>query len=192
MDNFVNFGDYLNISGTEIFNAKLSIDENASLELSSNLSNTTFSSYIDELNKRPSDNLKTKILISDLSQPTYEIKNDKFSAFINNNNNGYFSLGSSFDEDIKKLNFVDGFYIFLELDDLKIGNLVVENQLNDESNLKLIKLKIKQLDFFNNIYFDQIFEINFSGDETESYFYGNNLNGTLNCLLYTSDAADEE
>ena len=178
MDNFVNFGDYLNLSGTETFNAKLSIDDNASLELSSNLSNTTFSSNIDELNKRPSDNLKTKILISDLSQPTYEIENNKFSAYINNNN-GYFSLGSSFDEDIKKLNFVDGFYIFLELDDLKIGNLVVENQLNDESNLKLIKLKIKQLDFFNNIYFDQIFEINFSGDETESYFYGNNLNGTL-------------
>ena len=178
MDNFVNFGDYLNLSGTETFKAKLSIDNNASLELSSNLSNTTFSSYIDELNKRPSDNLKTKILISDLSQPTYEIENNKFSAYINNNN-GYFSLGSSFDEDIKKLNFIDGFYIFLELDDLKIGNLVVENQLNDESNLKLIKLKIKQLDFFNNIYFDQIFEINFSGDETESYFYGNNLNGTL-------------
>ena len=178
MDNFVNFGDYLNLSGTETFNAKLSIDNNASLELSSNLSNTTFSSYIDELNKRPSDNLKTKILISDLSQPTYEIENNKFSAYINNNN-GYFSLGSSFDEDIKKLNFIDGFYIFLELDELKIGNLVVENQLNDESNLKLIKLKIKQLDFFNNIYFDQIFEINFSGDETESYFYGNNLNGTL-------------
>ncbi len=178
MDNFVNFGDYLNISGTEIFNAKLSIDEKASLELSSNLSNTTFSSYIDELNKRPTDNLKTKILISDLSQPTYEIENNKFSAFIDDNN-GYFSLGSSFDEDIKKLNFIDGFYIFLELDDLKIGNLVVENQLNDESNLKQIKLKIKQLDFFNNIYFDQIFEINLSGDETESYFYGNNLNGTL-------------
>ncbi len=178
MDNFVNFGDYLSLSGTETFNAKLSIDNNASLELSSNLSNTTFSSYIDELNKRPSDNLKTKILISDLSQPTYEIKNDKFSAFIHNNN-GYFSLGSSFDEDIKKLNFIDGFYIFLELDELKIGNLVVENQLNDESNLRLIKLKINQLDFFNNIYFDQIFEINFSGDETESYFYGNNLNGTL-------------
>ena len=178
MDNFVNFGDYLNLSGTETFKAKLSIDNNASLELSSNLSNTTISSYIDELNKRPSDNLKTKILISDLSQPTYEIENNKFSAYINNNN-GYFSLGSSFDEDIKKLNFIDGFYIFLELDDLKIGNLVVENQLNDESNLKLIKLKIKKLDFFNNIYFDQIFEINFSGDETESYFYGNNLNGTL-------------
>ena len=178
MDNFVNFGDYLNLSGTEIFNAKLSIDKNASLELSSNLSNTTFSSNIDELNKRPSDNLNTKILISDLSQPTYEIENNKFSAYINNNN-GYFSLGSSFDEDIKKLNFIDGFYIFLELDDLKIGNLVVENQLNDESNLKLIKLKIKQLDFFNNIYFDQIFEINFSSDETESFFYGNNLNGTL-------------
>ncbi len=178
MDDFVNFGDYLKLSGSEIFKAKLSLDKNASLELSSNLSNTTFSSNIDELNKRPSENLNTKILISDLSQPTYKIENNKFSAFIEDNN-GYFSLGSSFDEDIKKLNFTDGFYIFLELNELKIGNLVMENQFNDDSNLKLIKLKIKQLDFFNNIYFDQIFEINFRGDETESFFYGNNLNGTL-------------
>ncbi len=178
MDDFVNFGDYLKLSGSEIFKAKLSLDKNASLELSSNLSNTTFSSNIDELNKRPSENLNTKILISDLSQPTYKIENNKFSAFIEDNN-GYFSLGSSFDEDIKKLNFTDGFYIFLELNELKIGNLVMENQFNDDSNLKLIKLKIKQLDFFKNIYFDQIFEINFRGDETESFFYGNNLNGTL-------------
>ncbi len=178
MDEFVNFGDYLNLSGTEIFKAKLSIDETASLELSSNLSNTNFSSNIDELNKRPSDNLKTKILISDLSKPTYMIENNKFSAFINNNN-GYFSLGSSFDDDIKKLNLIDGFYIFLELDDLKIGNLVIENQLDDDSNLKLIKLKIKHLDFFNNIYFDQIFEINFNSNETKAAFYGDNLNGTF-------------
>ena len=178
MDDIINFGDYLNLSGTEIFNAKLSIDKNVSLELSSNLSNTTFSSIIDELNKRPFDNLKTKILIPDLSQPTFEIKNDKFSAFINDNN-GYFSLGSSFDENIKKLNLNDGFYIFLELDDLKIANLVIENQLDDDSNLKFIKLKIKKLDFFNNIYFDQIFEINFNNDETMAAFYGNNLNGTF-------------
>ena len=178
MDDFVNFGDYLKLSGTEIFKAKLYIDKNTSLELSSNLSNTTFLSNIDELNKRPSENLKTKILISDLLQPTYKIENNKFSAIINDNN-GYFSLGSSFDEDIKKLNYIDGFYIFLELDDLKIRNLVIDNQLNDDSNIKLIKLKIKQLDFLNNIYFDQIFEINFSGDETKSFFYGNKLNGTL-------------
>ena len=178
MDDFVNLGDYLNISGTEIFKAKLSIDKNASLELVSNLSNTTFSSNIDELNKKQSDNLKTKILISDLSQPTYEIQNNRFSAYINDNN-GYFYLGSSFDEDIKKLSLIDGFYIFLELDDLRIGNIVIDNQLNDSSNLKLIKLKIKQLDFFNNIYFDQIFEINFTSDETKASFYGNNLNGTF-------------
>ena len=178
MDDFVNFGDYLNLSGTEIFKAVLSIDKNASLELSSNLSNTTFSSNIDELNKRPSDILKTKILISDLSQPTYEIENNKFSAFINDSN-GYFSLGSSFNEDIKELNLIDGFHIFLELDDLKIGNLVIENQLDDDSNLKLIKIKIKRLDFFNNFYFDQIFEVNFTNNETNASFYGKNLNGTF-------------
>ena len=96
--------------------------------------------------------LKTKIFISDLSLPTYKIENKKFNVFVDNNNNGYFSLGSTFNEDIKKLNFNDGFYIFLELDELKIDNLVIKNELEGDSNLKLIKLKINQLDFFKNIY----------------------------------------
>ncbi len=178
MDDVINFGNYLNLSGTEIFEAKLIFDKNASLELSSNLSNTAISSSLEELNKKPFENLKTKIIISDLSEPTYKIESNKFSAYIDNNN-GYFSLGSSFDKDIKKLTFKDGFYIFLEIDELKIGNLIIENQFEDGSNLKFVKLKINQLDFFENIYFNQFFEINLNNNETKASFYGDNLNGTL-------------
>ena len=179
MDKFFDYGEYLNLSGIEKFKAKLIFDKSASLELQSNLSNTAINSNINDLNKKSNEYLKTKILISDLSVPTYKIENKKFNVFVDNNNNGYFSLGSIFDEDIKKLNFNDGFYIFLELDELKIDNLVIENELEDDSNLKLIKLKIKQLDFFKNIYSNQNFEINFNGNETKASFYGNNLNGTL-------------
>ena len=178
MDDVINFGNYLNLSGTEMFEAKLIFDKNTSLELSSNLSNTAFSSSLEELNKKPFEKLKTKILISDLSEPTYKIESNKFSAYIDNNN-GYFSLGSSFDKDIKRHSFKDGFYIFLEIDELKIDNLIIENQLNDGSNLKFIKLKINQLDFFENTYFNQFFEINLNNNETRASFYGDNLNGTL-------------
>ena len=179
MDKFFDYGEYLNLSGIEKFKAKLIFDKSASLELQSNLSNTGINSNINDLNKKPNDYLKTKIFISDLSLPTYKIENKKFNVFVDSNNNGYFSLGSTFDEDIKKLNFNDGFYIFLELDELKIDNLVIENELEDDSNLKLIKLKINQLDFFKNIYSNQNFEINFNGNETKASFYGNNLNGTF-------------
>ena len=179
MDKFFDYGEYLNLSGIEKFKAKLIFDKSASLELQSNLSNTGINSNINDLNKKPNDYLKTKIFISDLSLPTYKIENKKFNVFVDSNNNGYFSLGSIFDEDIKKLNFNDGFYIFLELDELKIDNLVIKNELEDDSNLKLIKLKINQLDFFKNIYSNQNFEINFNGNETKASFYGNNLNGTF-------------
>ena len=178
MNDIFDFGEYLNLSGIETFKAKLTIDKNASLELSSNLINTTFTSSIYELNKNQTENLKTEIFISDLLEPTYKIKNNKFNAFIDDDN-GYFSLGSSFDADIKNLKSMNGFYIFLELDELKIGNLVIENKLKDDSNLKLIKLRISQLDLFNNIYFNQIFEINFNDNETNASFYGDNLNGTF-------------
>ena len=179
MDKFFDYGEYLNLSGIEKFKAKLIFDKSASLELRSNLSNTGINSNIYDLNKKPNDYLKTKIFISDLSLPTYKIENKKFNVFVDSNNNGYFSLGSTFNEDIKKLNFNDGFYIFLELDELKIDNLVIENVLEGDSNLKLIKLKINQLDFFKNIYSNQNFEINFNGNETKASFYGNNLNGTF-------------
>ena len=179
MDKFFDYGEYLNLSGIEKFKAKLIFDKSASLELQSNLSNTGINSNINDLNKKPNDYLKTKIFISDLSLPTYKIENKKFNVFVDSNNNGYFSLGSTFNEDIKKLNFNDGFYIFLELDELKIDNLVIKNELEGDSNLKLIKLKINQLDFFKNIYSNQNFEINFNGNETKASFYGNNLNGTF-------------
>lgn len=179
MDKLFDYGEYLNLSGIEKFKAKLIFDKSASLELQSNLSNTGINSNINDLNKKPNDYLKTKIFISDLSIPTYKIENKKFNVFVDSNNNGYFSLGSTFNEDIKKLNFNDGFYIFLELDELKIDNLVIKNVLEGDSNLKLIKLKINQLDFFKNIYSNQNFEINFNGNETKASFYGNNLNGTF-------------
>ena len=179
LNELFNYGEYINLSGNEIFKAKLIIDKKASLELISNLSNTTIRSNINDLKKDPSEYLKTIIYISDLSEPTYAIENKEFKAFIDGNSNGYFSLGPSFDEDIEKLKIMDGFYIFLELNNFKIDNLVIDNQLEDNSNLKLIKLKINQLDFFNNLYRDQKFEIKFNKNEIKASFNGDNLNGTL-------------
>ena len=179
MDEIINFGQYLNLEGKESFEIKLVIQDKVSLELVSDLSNTLVQSNISELNKSKNENLKTKIFISDISLPTYSIKNNKFKAFIDSKNNGYFSYGSFFDNELKQLNFADGFYIYLELNDLKIDNILIENDNQNTTNLKFVKLKIKELDFFDNKYTDQIFEINFLEDETYASFYGDNLNGNL-------------
>ena len=169
----------MSLAGKESFEIKLVIQDKVSLELVSDLSNTLVQSNINELNKSKNENLKTKIFISDISLPTYSIKNNKFKAFIDSKNNGYFSYGSFFDNELKQLNFADGFYIYLELNDLNINNILTENDNQNTTNLKFVKLKIKELDFFDNIYTDQIFEINFLEDETYASFYGDNLNGNL-------------
>ena len=114
-----------------------------------------------------------------MSQPTYYVENNKFKAFIDNENNGYFYLGKKFNNDIKNIQTDDGFYIFLELDELSFDSLFSENQLENNTNLKLIKLKIDKLNFFNNTYLDQNFEINFLPNETYANFSGKNLNGSM-------------
>ena len=179
MNDTFNYGQYLDFSGKEEFSAKMDISDTVSLELTSSLQNTLIRSEIDDLRKDISSNLKTTIQISDMSQPTYYVENNKFKAFIDNENNGYFYLGKKFNNDIKNIQTDDGFYIFLELDELSLDSLFLENQLENNTNLKLIKLKIDKLNLFDNTYLDQYFEINFLANETYANFSGKNLNGSM-------------
>ena len=179
MSDIFNYGQYIELSGKEEFSAKMNINDTVSLELTSNLENTLIRSNIDDLNKDIGLDLKTIILISDMSQPTYYVENKKFKAFIDNDSNGYFSLGSEFNNDLNKIKTSEGFYIFLELEELNIDRLFSESQLENDTNLKLIKLKIDKLNFFENIYLDQYFEINLSPNETYAKFSGKNLNGSM-------------
>ena len=180
MNDTFSYGQYLDFSGKEEFSAKMNINDTVSLELTSSLQNTLIKSEIDDLRKDISSNLKTTIQISDMSQPTYYVENNKFKAFIDNENNGYFYLGKKFNNDIKNIQTDDGFYIFLELDELSFDSLFSENQLENNTNLKLIKLKIDKLNFFDNTYLNQYFEINFLTNETYANFSGKNLNGSMN------------
>ena len=179
MNDTFNYGQYLNFIGKEEFSVKMNINEVVSLQLTSSLQNTLIRSAIDDLRKDISSSLKTTIQISDMSQPTYYVENNKFKAFIDNENNGYFHLGKKFNNDIKNIQIDDGFYIFLELDKLSFDSLFSENQIENNTNLKLIKLKIDKLNFFENTYLDQSFEINFLANETYANFSGKNLNGSV-------------
>jgi len=179
MNDTFNYGQYLHFSGIQEFSTKMNINDTVSLEFTSNLENTSIKSNIDNLRKEIGSYLKTTILVSDLSQPTYYVENKKFKAFIDNDNNGYFSLGSGFNNELKKIKTNNGFYIFLELDELSFDTLFSENQLETNTNLKLIKLKIDKLKFFDNTYLDQYFEINFLANETYANFSGKNLNGSM-------------
>ena len=177
--NIFDFGEYLSIEGVEKFNAKMILNqENISLELNSNLNRTTINSSIEELRKEANTNLSTNILISDLSKPTYFIQNKKFRSLIDENNNGYFYLGTGFDKEINKIQMNDGFYLFLDINKLKINNINTSNTFDYENNLRLIKLRINQLELLNNTFKNQEFEISLLPNEINTSFKGDNLNGT--------------
>ncbi len=179
MSDIYNYGDYLSLSGLENFNTILTIGDSLSLELTSDLKNTSIKSIISEINKGKNETLKTKIYIDNLTNPSYFIENLKFEAFLNTEGSGYFSLGQSFKKDIESIDITNGFFVFLELDKFNALSLFNQNQSEYDSNLKLLKLKINELNLLNNIYIDQNFEINFYESESKASFSGNNLNGTF-------------
>ena len=181
MSEILNYENFLTLNGKEEFAAKILIsDGNTSLDLRSNLRDTEISSSINELNKKFDENLNTSIYIDNITQPTYLIENQRFYAFIGNNNNGFFSLGKGFDNEIKEKDFADGFHIYLTLKNLKINNILIPNEASNDANLKSLNLKIDELNFFNNVYKNQIFKINFKENSSLATFKGNNLNGSIN------------
>ena len=181
MNEILNYENFLTLNGREEFAAKILIsDGNTSLDLRSNLKDTEISSSINELNKKFDENLDTSIYIENITQPTYLIENQRFYAFIGNNNNGFFSLGKGFDNEIKEKDFADGFHIYLTLKNLKINNILIPNEATNDANLMSLNLKIGELNFFNNIYKNQIFKINFKENSSLATFKGNNLNGSIN------------
>ncbi len=180
MSKIANYDQYLQLDGLEEFMGVLTInDDIVSLDLETNLSNTRITSVIDDLNKNKGKNLKTKINISDLSKPTYFIKNANFRSYIGPNNTGYFAFGNNYYKDIQLIDYKDGFYIFLSLERLDMNKLSFINQVNKTSGLISIKSKIKELNFFENTYNDQEFEVYFKENNIDAVFAGKDLNGMI-------------
>ena len=180
MNQIVNYDQYLKLNGLEEFRGVLNINNDiVSLDLESDLSNTSITSVIDDLNKDKGTNLKTTINIRDLSNPTYLIKNSNVKSYIGLNNSGYFSLGNNYDKEIQQLDYREGFHIFLSLNRLDTNKISFSNQANKLSGLVSIKSKIKELNFFENTYNDQEFEINFKGNNIYATFSGKDLNGII-------------
>ena len=180
MNQIVNYDQYLKLNGLEEFKGVLNINNDiVSLDLESDLSNTSITSVIDDLNKDKGTNLKTTINIRDLSNPTYLIKNSNVKSYIGLNNSGYFSLGNNYDKEIQQLDYREGFHIFLSLNRLDTNKISFSNQANKLSGLVSIKSKIKELNFFENTYNDQEFEINFKGNNIYATFSGKDLNGII-------------
>ena len=180
MGELLNYGEYIKLEGYEEFETTMYLNDGiASLDLNTYLSNTRIISSIKDLEKDKDKELRTSIKIKDLMQPTYLIENKNFRSYLGPNKNGYFLLGSDFEDQIESLDKENGFHIFLSLDHLEINNLLMENELSKETSLKSLNLMIDEFNFFKNIYKKQSFKIDFSIDQTKAYFSGKDLNGFI-------------
>ena len=180
MGALMNSNRYFDMSGYEVFNTVMNItQEKTSMKLLSNLTNTKISSSINELKKEANEILKTQIFIDNISKPIYEIKNNNLESLIDSRGHGFFSFGKGFKEVIKKTKHKDGFYVYLNLNEIDLNNIFFDSSDGQNSSLRSIKMKSKKFNFLNNTYINQYFDVTFK-DEIIIKMIGESLNGNIN------------
>lgn len=181
MSKIISSNQFLTLLGEEYFNIVMKVKKNhTSMKLFTDLDNTSIESSLDDIYKPKNEVLKTSIFIEDISQTSYLIKNQKFHSYIDKNNNGFFALGTFFDNDLKLNRFNDGFYVYLNLNELNLDDILyAQSEESKEINLKQIMIKTKKFNFLNNLYADQSINILFK-DEIQATLFGKDLNGVIN------------
>ena len=179
MGGIIDSNRYFSMIGNEVFNSTMVLSkEKFSMELLSNLDNTKITSSIDEINNKLNEAIETKIFIEDMSNPTYRVKNKYVNALINSSGRGYFAFGDSYLDQIEKTLHKNGFYIYLDLDNLSLDNIFYDDASNDNNLLKEINIKSKNFNFLNNKYSNIEFNVAFN-DEVDINISGLNLNGGI-------------
>ena len=179
MGEIIDSNSYFSMIGDEVFKTTVTLSkENFSMELLSNLNNTKITSNIDEINSKLNEPLETKIFIEDMSNPTYLVKNKYINALVDLSGRGYFAFGDSYLEQIEKTAYKNGLYLYLELNNLSLDNILGNNASNDNALLKEINIKSKKFNFFNNEYTNTEFNVTFD-DEIYVNISGLDLNGSI-------------
>ena len=180
MDDIIDSNRYFSMDGDEIFRSIMVLSKDSfSMKLLSNLSNTKISSSIEEINNKLNEVTETSIFIEDMSSPIYLVKNKHINASIDSSGRGYFAFGSSFLENIKNANHKDGFYIYLDLDNLSLDNIFYDDSGSSNTLLRGIKIRSKEFNFLNNNYSNIKFNITFD-DKIYINISGKDLNGQIN------------
>ena len=179
MGGIIDSNRYFSMIGDEVFNSTMVLSkEKFSMELLSNLNNTKITSSIDEINNRLNETIETKIFIEDILNPTYRVKNKYINALIDSSGRGYFAFGNSYLDQIENTSHKNGFYIYLDLDNLSLDNIFYDDASNDNTLLKEINIKSKNFNFLNNKYSNIEFNVAFN-DEIDINITGLNLNGGI-------------
>ena len=180
MDEITDSSQYFSMSGQEIFKVTMTFsDENLSMNMVSNLTNTNFSASIQDLNNKLNENTETSIYIENMSEPSYQIKNKYINAYIKSSGDGYFAFGENYQKKIKTSKYNNGFHIYLDLDNFSFDELFYGSSGDDNYLLKSVNIKSKQFNFLDNKYSNINLNLNLE-DEIYINISGNELNGEIN------------
>ena len=182
MNSLISSNQYFDINGDELFSALLKVGNGkTSIQLKSNLKRTDIASPIKEIQKTLGSSLMTSIYIDDLSKPSYLIGNKEYDIFIDSNKSGYFILGNYFGDMQVSNKKKDGFYVYLDLDEIKMEDYSFSNSTeNTISTIKAVKIKTQIFNIFSNNYKDQLLNIYFDNKESRIDLSGEDLNGQIN------------
>ena len=105
IDEIIDSSPYFSMSGQEIFKVMMILsDDNLAMNMVTNLTNTNFSTGIQDLNNTLNENIETSIYIENMAKPTYQIKNKYINAYIKSSGDGYFAFGENYQKKLKLVN----------------------------------------------------------------------------------------
>ena len=163
---------YLKVSGNDHFNIDLDIQKDSLpiLKINSDLQNIELNSPLDSLSKNKLISLPTEILITNFSNPSIKVRNEKIDIHIRDlgKYNGYISIGSKLPDQYKNFNYDSGLNIYINSqffdENLLISMLPGEKETTSTKFNKLA-FDIKNFKFFNNNFsnLSGLFDLNSSG-----------------------------
>ena len=157
VEEFITDSIYLQVSGNDLFKIDLNIKKNSPsvLKIYSDLKHIELNSPINSLSKNKLVRLPTEIFITNLSNPSLKLNNQKIDMLIRDISkyDGYISIGKKLPEHLKSFIQDPGLNIYLYSEKINENLLSSVFPRNPESaSIKLNKLAIdiKNLKFFNN------------------------------------------
>jgi uncharacterized protein YhdP len=182
-ENFIEDSSYLQVSGDDFFKIDLNIQKDSLpvLRVNSDLKNIELNSPFNELSKNKLIRLPTEILITNFSNPSLKIRNQKLDIHIKDlkKYNGYISIGKKLPDLYKDFNVESGLNIYLSLQFIDNNQLISFLPSNQEPTLiKFNKLAfdVKNFKFFNNNFSELSGLFDFNNSEIRGNLIADNLN----------------
>ena len=148
---------YLKVSGNDNFNIDLNIQKDSlpMLKINSDLQNIELNSPLDSLSKNKLTSLPTETLITNFSNPSIKVRNQKVDIHIRDLSkyDGYIAIGSKLPAQYKSFNYGSGLNIYINsqfIDENLLISMLPSEKETISTKFNKLAFNIKNFKFFNN------------------------------------------